>query len=84
MPDNTLTPDCHHRVGGAQLFMSPTWNPQQKGVKVQIIDVFALELATGYVKEPEGRLILSSEPSFSAGRTWSLAKFFLHYQDIRV
>jgi hypothetical protein len=54
--------------------MSPTWNPEQKGVKVQIIDVFALELATGYDKDPEGRLLLSSEPSVSAGRTWSLAK----------
>ena len=74
MPDNTLTPDCLHRVGGAQLFMAPTWNPEQKGVKVQIIDVFALELATGYEKGPEGRLLLSSEPSVSAGRTWSLAK----------
>jgi hypothetical protein len=74
MPDNTLTPDCLHRVGGAQLFMAPTWNPEQKGVRVQIIDVFALELATGYDKDPEGRLLLSSEPSVSAGRTWSLAK----------
>ena len=74
MPDNTLTPDCLHRIGGAQLFMGPTWNPDQKGVKVQIIDVFALELATGYDKDPEGRLLLSSEPSVSAGRTWSLAK----------
>ena len=74
MPDNTLTPDCLHRIGGAQLFMAPTWNPDQKGVKVQIIDVFALELATGYEKDPEGRLLLSSEPSVSAGRTWSLAK----------
>ena len=53
--------------------MAPTWNPDQKGVKVQIIDVFALELATGYDKDPEGRLLLSSEPSVSAGRTWSLA-----------
>jgi hypothetical protein len=54
--------------------MAPTWNPDQKGVKVQIIDVFALELATGYDKDPEGRLLLRSEPSVSAGRTWSLAK----------
>jgi hypothetical protein len=54
--------------------MAPTWNTDQKGVKVQIIDVFALELATGYDKDPEGRLLLSSEPSVSAGRTWSLAK----------
>ena len=54
--------------------MSPTWTPAQKGVKVQIVDVFALELATGYSKAPEGRLLLSSEPSVSSGRTWSLAK----------
>ena len=54
--------------------MAPTWNPDQKGAKVQIIDVFALELATGYDKDPEGRLLLSSEASVSAGRTWSLAK----------
>ena len=54
--------------------MAPTWNPEQKGVKVQIIDVFALELATGYDKDPEGRFLLSSEPYVSAGRTWSLAK----------
>ena len=74
MPDNTLTPHCLHRIGGAQLFMSPTWTPDQKGVKVQIVDVFALELATGYSKDPEGRLVLSSEPSVSSGRTWSLAK----------
>ena len=74
VPDNNLTPDCLHRVGGAQLFMSPTWNPEQKGVKVQIVDVFSLELATGYDKDPTGRLLLSSEPSVSAGRTWTLAK----------
>jgi hypothetical protein len=54
--------------------MSPTWTPDQKGVKVQIVDVFALELATGYSKDPEARLLLSSEPSVSSGRTWSLAK----------
>ena len=54
--------------------MSPTWTPDQKGVRVQIVDVFSLELATGYVNDPEGRLLLSSEPSVSAGRTWSLAK----------
>ena len=54
--------------------MSPTWTPDQKGVRVQIVDVFSLELATGYDKDPEGRLLLSSEPSVSAGRAWSLAK----------
>jgi hypothetical protein len=56
------------------LFMTPAWTPDQKGVKVQIVDVFALRLATGYEKDPAGRLLLQSEESVSAGRTWSLAK----------
>jgi len=54
--------------------MAPSWIPDQKGVKVQIVDVFALQLATGYEKDPAGRLLLQSDPSVSAGRTWSLAK----------
>ena len=54
--------------------MAPSWTPDQKGVKVQIVDVFALQLATGYENDPKGRLLLSSEPSVSQGRTWSLAK----------
>jgi hypothetical protein len=54
--------------------MAPAWTPDQKGVKVQIVEVFALRLATGYEKDPTGRLLLQSEESVSAGRTWSLAK----------
>ena len=74
MPTNVQTKDCIHKVGGAQLFMAPSWTPDQKGVKVQIVDVFALQLATGYSKDPNGRLLLSSDTSLSQGRTWSLAK----------
>ncbi len=74
MPQNLKTPDCIHKVGGAQLFMAPSWTPDQKGVKVQIVDVFALQLATGYDKDPNGRLLINSEPSVSQGRSWSLAK----------
>lgn len=54
--------------------MAPGWTPDQKGVKVQIVDVFALRLATGYDKDPVGRLMLQSEETVSQGRTWSLAK----------
>ncbi len=74
MPQNVQTPDCLHTVGGAQLFMAPNWTPDQKGVKVQIVDVLALRLATGYEKDPTGRLLLQSEESVAQGRTWSLAK----------
>jgi hypothetical protein len=54
--------------------MSPSWTPDQKGVKVQIVDVFALRLATGYEKDATGRLLLQSEDTVAQGRTWSLAK----------
>jgi hypothetical protein len=54
--------------------MAPAWTPDQKGVKVQIVDVFALRLATGYEKDPAGRLLIQSEESVAQGRTWSLAK----------
>jgi hypothetical protein len=54
--------------------MAPIWTPDQKGVKVQIVDVFALRLVTGYEKDPAGRLRLQSEESVAQGRTWSLAK----------
>jgi len=74
LPQNVQAPDCLHTVGGAQLFMAPSWLPDQKGVKVQIVDVFALRLATGYEKDPAGRLLLQSEESVAQGRTWSLAK----------
>lgn len=74
MPQNVQAPECLHKVSGAQLFMAPSWTPDQKGVKVQIVDVFALRLATGYDKDPTGRLLLQSEESVAQGRTWSLAK----------
>lgn len=54
--------------------MAPGWAPDQKGVKVHIVDVFALRLATGYEKDPGGRLQIQSEESVAQGRTWSLAK----------
>jgi hypothetical protein len=74
LPHNVQTPDCLHKIGGAQLFMAPSWTPDQKGVKVQIVEVFALQLATGYEKDQAGRLLLQSDASVSAGRSWSLAK----------
>jgi hypothetical protein len=41
---------------------------------VQIVDVFALQVATGYTRDPQGRLLLEAQPSLAAGRSWSLAK----------
>jgi hypothetical protein len=41
---------------------------------VQIIDVFSLQVASGYSRDPQGRLLLRSAASLAAGRSWSLAK----------
>ncbi len=41
---------------------------------MQIVDVFALQVATGYTRDPQGRLLLEAQPSVAAGRSWSLAK----------
>ena len=54
--------------------MAPNWTTDQRGVKVQIVDVFALRLATGYEKDPTGRILLQSQESLAQGRTWSLVK----------
>ena len=41
---------------------------------MQIIDVFSLQVATGYIRDPQGRLLLEAQPSVAAGRSWSFAK----------
>jgi len=74
MPPNSQVPSCIHKVGGALLFMAPSWSSDQKSVKVHIVDVFGLQLATGYENDPQGRLSINSESSVSQGRSWSLAK----------
>lgn len=74
MPPNSQVPACIHKVGGALLFMAPSWSSDQKSVKVHIVDVFGLQLATGYENDPQGRLSINAESSVSQGRSWSLAK----------
>ena len=74
MADNLQVEQCMHRHRGALLFMAPGWRPRQQGVAVQIVEVFALRLARGYVRDPQGRLLLESHPSLTQGRTWPLAR----------
>ena len=56
------------------VFWSPEVHQRKPGSKVQIIDVFSLQVVTGYTRDPQGRLLLESQPSVAAGRSWSLAK----------
>ena len=74
MPSNIQMEGCIRAERGALLFCSP--KERQRGLtsKVQIIDVFALQVVTGYCRDPHGRLLLESQPSLAADRNWSIAK----------
>ena len=74
MAVNTQTDNCISREGGALVFWAPGREPKRQGSRVQIVDVFALQVATGYTRDPQGRLLLEAQPSLAAGRSWSLAK----------
>ena len=83
MPVNLLTDACISRVRGALVFWSPASARLADGVarsqpklhgRVQIVDVFSLELVSGYSRDPQGRLLLNSAPSVAKGQSWSLAK----------
>lgn len=83
MADNLLTEACISTIGDVVVFWSPRGArlkgnqprtaPHRHG-RVQIIDVFSLQVATGYSRDPQGRLLLRSAASLAAGRSWSLAK----------
>ena len=74
MPTNTQMERCIASERGALVFWSPDVSQRKAGARVQIIDVFSLQVATGYTRDPQGRLLLEAQPSVAAGRSWSLAK----------
>ena len=83
MPVNLLTDACITRVRGALVFWTPASAQLEGGVprsrprlhgRVQIVDVFSLEVVSGYSRDPQGRLLLHSATSVAEGRSWSLAK----------
>ena len=63
MPVNLLTDACISRVRGALVFWSPASARLDDGVprcrprlhgRVQIVDVFSLEVVSGYSRDPRG------------------------------
>jgi hypothetical protein len=74
MPTNTRMESCLAEERDALIFWSPDTHQRKPGSKGQIIDVFSLQVVTGYTRDPQGRLLLESQPSVAAGRSWSLAK----------
>jgi hypothetical protein len=74
MPTNTKMESCVASERGALVFWSPRAVQRRPNARVQIVDVFALQVATGYTRDPQGRLLIEAQPSVAAGRSWSLAK----------
>jgi len=74
MASNVQVEGCITKERGALLFCSPKERQRGLTAKVQIIDVFALQVVTGYCRDPQGRLLLEAQPSLAAGRNWSIAK----------
>jgi hypothetical protein len=74
MPTNIQMESCVAHERGALVFWSPKTTQRKSAARVQIVDVFALQVATGYTRDPQGRLLLEAQPSVAAGRSWSLAK----------
>lgn len=73
MPDNTRMERCISEQRGALVFWAPDGDRGRLTSKAQIIDVFSLQVATGFVRDPRGWLLLQAQPSVAAGRTWCMA-----------
>jgi hypothetical protein len=74
MPANLQIGSCISSNRGALVFAVPGAPALRLDSRVQIVDVFSLQVATGYTHDPQGRLLLEVQPSVAAGRSWSMAK----------
>ncbi|MCU0530418.1 MAG: hypothetical protein MUD04_13270 [Cyanobium sp. Prado107] len=74
MPTNVQMKRCIAHERGALVFWSPDAAQRRPGARMQVLDVFSLQVATGYTRDPQGRLLLEAQPSLAAGRSWSLAR----------
>jgi len=71
MPINSQTERCISQEGGAPVFWAPGREPKCQGSRVQIVDVLVLQVATGFMRHPQGLLLLKSLPSLAVGRSCS-------------
>ncbi|MEX1316971.1 MAG: hypothetical protein AB1Z22_07555 [Synechococcaceae cyanobacterium] len=61
MPTNVQMKRCIARERGALVFWSPDAAQRRPGARMQILDVFSLQVATGYTRDPQGRLLLAAQ-----------------------
>jgi DNA-directed RNA polymerase specialized sigma24 family protein len=62
MPTNVQMERCISRERDALVFSVPDAAQRKAGRWVQIVDVFSLQVATVYVRDPQGRLLLEAQP----------------------
>jgi hypothetical protein len=74
MPSNTRMERCISWEWDALVVWAPEQPERRLSARVQILDVVSLQAATGYTHDPQGRLLLETQPSLAAGRHWSVAK----------
>lgn len=74
MPTNSQMERCVAQERGALVFWSPEAGERRPGARVQIVDVFSLQVASGYTRDPHGRLLLEAQPTMATARSWTLAK----------
>ena len=74
MPNNVRMEGCIRDERGALVFCAPGSPKGRLTTKSHIIDVFSLEVATGYKRDQKGRLILQAQPFIEEGRTWAIVK----------
>lgn len=74
MPVSTEMKRCISSDRGALVFWSPELSQRKPGATVQIINVFSLQVVTGYTRDLHGRLVLEASPSLAEGRNWTAAK----------
>ena len=60
MPSNIQMEGCITKQRGALLFCSPKEKQRYPGAKVQIIDVFNLQVVTGYIRDPLWQVVITS------------------------
>lgn len=74
MPSNTRMERCISWECDVLIFCAPEQADRRPAVRVQILDAFSLQTATGYTHDPNGRVLLETHPSLAVGRHWSMGK----------
>ena len=74
MPNKIQVEACIKKEEGVLVFYAPNTSQDKFNSESQIIDLFSLEIATGYEEDENGRLKLHTEPFVEEGITWPTTK----------